>query len=49
MEESEYQKFFKTALEKAGKSITSMSDDEKKKFLTKSMQLGKLREKKKDD
>ena len=31
-EESEYQKFFKTALEKAGKSITSMSDEEKKKF-----------------
>ena len=29
-EESEYQKFFKKALEKAGKSIPSMSDEEKK-------------------
>ena len=31
-EESEYQKFFKKALEKAGKSIPQMSDDEKKAF-----------------
>lgn len=34
-EESEYQTFFKKALEKAGKSITQMSDDEKKKFFNK--------------
>tara|TARA_Y100001958_G_C21194573_1_gene522179 strand:- start:244 stop:627 length:384 start_codon:yes stop_codon:yes gene_type:complete len=34
-EESEYQKFFKKALEKAGKSIPSMSDDEKKAFFNK--------------
>ena len=32
IEESEYQEFFKRALEKAGKSIPSMSDEEKKKF-----------------
>jgi hypothetical protein len=31
-EESEYQAFFQKALEKAGKSIPSMSDDEKKAF-----------------
>ena len=31
-EESEYQEFFKKALEKAGKSIPAMSDEEKKKF-----------------
>jgi len=35
LEESEYQKFFKKALEKAGKSIPSMSDDEKKAFFNK--------------
>ena len=35
MEESEYQKFFKSALEKAGKSIPSMSDEEKKTFFNK--------------
>lgn len=34
-EESEYQAFFKKALEKAGKSIPSMSDDEKKAFFNK--------------
>ena len=34
-EESEYQKFFKKALEKAGKSIPQMSDDEKKAFFNK--------------
>ena len=34
-EESEYQAFFKKALEKAGKSITQMSDDEKKAFFNK--------------
>lgn len=32
IDESEYQEFFKKALEKAGKSIPSMSDEEKKKF-----------------
>lgn len=31
-EESEYQTFFKKALEKTGKSIPQMSDEEKKKF-----------------
>jgi hypothetical protein len=34
-EDSEYQKFFKKALEKAGKSLPSMSDDEKKAFFNK--------------
>jgi len=34
-EESEYQEFFKKALEKAGKSIPSMSDEEKKAFFNK--------------
>jgi len=34
-EESEYQAFFKKALEKAGKSITAMSDEEKKAFFDK--------------
>ena len=34
-EESEYQAFFKKALEKSGKSIPSMSDDEKKAFFDK--------------
>jgi hypothetical protein len=34
-EESEYAIFFKKALEKAGKSITDMSDDEKKAFFNK--------------
>jgi hypothetical protein len=34
-EESEYQTFFKKALEKAGKSITDMSDEEKKAFFNK--------------
>jgi hypothetical protein len=34
-EESEYQAFFQKALEKAGKSIPSMSDDEKKAFFNK--------------
>ena len=35
IEESEYQEFFKRALEKAGKSIPQMSDDEKKAFFNK--------------
>jgi hypothetical protein len=34
-EESEYQAFFAKALEKAGKSIQSMSDEEKKAFFNK--------------
>jgi len=34
-EDSEYQKFFKKALEKAGKSLPSMSDEEKKAFFNK--------------
>ena len=34
-EETEYQKFFKKALEKSGKSIPQMSDDEKKAFINK--------------
>ena len=34
-EESEYQQFFRKALDKAGKSITDMSDEEKKAFFTK--------------
>ncbi len=34
-EESDYQAFFKKALEKAGKSIPSMSDEEKKAFFNK--------------
>ena len=34
-EESEYQTFFKKALEKAGKSLPQMSDDEKKAFFNK--------------
>jgi len=35
VEETEYQAFFKKALEKAGKSIPSMSDEEKKAFFDK--------------
>jgi hypothetical protein len=35
VEEAEYQTFFKKALEKAGKSIPSMSDEEKKAFFDK--------------
>jgi len=34
-EEAEYQKFFQKVLDKAGKSIPSMSDDEKKEFFNK--------------
>ena len=34
-EESAYQTFFKKALEKAGKSIPQMSDEEKKAFFNK--------------
>ncbi len=35
IEESEYQEFFQKALDKAGKDINSMSDDEKKEFFNK--------------
>ena len=35
VEEADYQEFFKKALEKAGKSIPQMSDDEKKAFFDK--------------
>lgn len=35
IEESEYQEFFKRALEKTGKSIPDMSDEEKKAFFNK--------------
>jgi hypothetical protein len=35
VEEAEYQAFFKKALEKAGKGINDMSDDEKKEFFNK--------------
>ena len=42
-EESEYQEFFKRALEKTGKSIPDMSDEEKKHSSTKLMLLGKVR------
>lgn len=31
-EENDYQQLFKTMLDKSGKDISSMSDDEKKKF-----------------
>lgn len=34
-EETEYQAFFQKALDKAGKSIPSMSDEEKKAFFDK--------------
>ena len=34
-EEGDYKVFFKKALEKAGKDIPSMSDEEKKKFFNK--------------
>lgn len=34
-EEEQYQAFFKKALEKAGKSIDKMTDDEKKAFFNK--------------
>ena len=35
IEEAEYQQFFKKAIEKAGKGISQMSDDEKKAFFNK--------------
>lgn len=33
-EETEYQQLFKTMLDKSGKDINSMSDEEKKKFFS---------------
>ena len=33
-EENDYQQLFKTMLDKTGKDINSMSDEEKKKFFT---------------
>ena len=45
-EESEYQKFFKKALEKFGKSIPQMSDDEKEHSLTRLKKLGREEERK---
>ena len=47
-EENDYQQLFKTMLDKSGKDINSMSDDEKKKFFNavdkayKAKQEGKL-------
>ena len=46
VEESEYQAFFKKALEKAGKSLPSMSDEEKKAFFNKIQSTWKSRGKK---
>ena len=48
-EESEYQTFFKKALEKAGKSIPQMSDDEKKSFFNKIEKAWKGRGEKKNE
>jgi len=48
IEESEYQEFFKRALEKAGKSIPSMSDEEKKAFFNKIKKTWKGRGAKKE-
>ena len=45
-EESDYQPFFKKALEKSGKSIPQMSDDEKKEFFNKIQKsFGRVKEK----
>ena len=49
IEESEYQEFFKRALEKAGKSIPQMSDDEKKAFFNKIEKTWKGRGAKKEE
>jgi len=49
IEESEYQEFFKKALEKAGKSIPSMSDEEKKEFFNKIEKTWKGRGEKKNE
>ena len=47
-EESEYQAFFKKALEKTGKSIPQMSDEEKKAFFNKIQNTWKGRGAKKE-
>ena len=44
-EESEYQKFFKKALEKSGKSIPQMSDDEKDHSSIRFKRCGRVEEK----
>jgi len=49
IEESEYQEFFKRALEKAGKSIPQMSDEEKKAFFNKIEKTWKGRGQKKEE
>jgi len=49
IEESEYQEFFKRALEKAGKSIPQMSDNEKKAFFNKIEKTWKGRGAKKEE
>ena len=49
IEESEYQEFFKRALEKAGKSIPQMSDEEKKKFFNNIEKTWKSRGKKNEN
>ena len=46
IEENEYKVFFKKALEKAGKSIPQMSDEEKKAFFNKIQSTWKGRGKK---
>ena len=48
VEESEYQAFFKKALEKACKSLPSMSDEEKKAFFNKIQSTWKGRGAKKE-
>jgi hypothetical protein len=48
IEENEYQAFFKKALEKAGKSIPKMSDEEKKAFFNKIEKTWKGRGEKKE-
>ena len=48
IEENEYQEFFKKALEKAGKSIPQMSDEEKKAFFNKIDATWKCRGEKKE-
>jgi|TARA_A200000159_G_scaffold121436_1_gene115660 hypothetical protein len=48
-EESEYQTFFKKALEKSGKSIPSMSDEEKKAFFNKIQKAWKGKGKKNEE
>ena len=49
IEENEYQEFFKKALEKTGKSIPDMSDEEKKDFFNKIDSAWKGRGEKKNE